>query len=154
MEIVLNDTEQRLAKYLAKKRFEHNRKSHTTNARIGPQSDEETDLEGIGAEIAYCKLMNVFPDTNIDERPANDCILKNGKTVDVKTTKYKNGHLIAVCKKAKMEEQPDIYALMVGVFPKYRFAGMMDSKELLKEERLKDLGYGPTFAAKQQELHT
>ena len=62
MVVTLNDAEQRLARYLARQRYESNRNQGVTNNRVGPQSDEVTDLEGIAAEIAFCKLFNVYPD--------------------------------------------------------------------------------------------
>jgi hypothetical protein len=149
MTITLNDAEQKLARYLAASRHASNRSEGTKNSRIGPQSDEQTDLEGIGAEIAFCKIHNIYPDTQIAERPAADAYLPDGTTVDVKATPYPNGHLLAVRWK-KCDVQ--MYSLMVGTFPTYRHAGMMPAPELLRPERLKNFGYGDSYAAKQSEL--
>ena len=57
-----------------------------------------TDLEGIGAELIYCKVNNLYPDleTDIYPLPEEDAITKQGLRVDVKSTKYPNGHLLAV----------------------------------------------------------
>ena len=49
--ITLNTAEQRLAKFVGRERDRNGRRNGYTNLRIGPQSDEETDLEGIAAEI-------------------------------------------------------------------------------------------------------
>ena len=149
--VELNEAEQELARSVARLRFENNRSDGTYNAKIGPQSNEETDLEGIAAEIAYCKLMNVYPDLETNRgRPNWDAVLAHGETVDVKATIYEKGKLLA--RPVKAHKPPDTYALMVGRFPKYALAGHMSSKELLQEHRLGSLGYGATYIAKQHEL--
>ena len=150
MWVELNVAEQRLATYLANARYAISRKDSLTNAKIGPQSNELTDLEGIGGELAFCKLMNIYPDIQLGDRPLADATLWNGLRVDIKTTVYKDGSLLAAHWKDGVGV--DLYALMVGKFPRYRLAGLMDSKELLKPERLKDFGYGQSYAAAQSEL--
>ena len=46
----------------------------------------------------------------------------------------------------------ELYALMIGEFPVYTFKGFMRREDLLKEERLGNLGYGQTYIAQQHEL--
>lgn len=150
MTITLNEAEQRLAKFLAKGRSDANRASNTQDCKIGGQSGELTDLDGIAAEIAFCKIHNVYPDLNLDARPAADCILHNGASVDVKSTRYASGRLLAVRWK---KPNVDMFALMVGVFPSYRYAGSLSAVELLSDTKLRDLGHGMTYAADQSELH-
>lgn len=149
-EIVLNAAEQKLAHYLAKCRHEKNRHHGVSNARIGPQSDYETDLEGIAAEIAFCKVMNVYPDTQTDEWKDADAITPSMGAVDVKATKYKNGRLLV--RTTKVDKAIDAYALMVGVFPRYLFAGWVPASELITEENIKDLGRGDTYVLDQNRL--
>ncbi len=146
--ITLSEAEQRLAKFLAKSRYENARKKNIKNNRIGSQSDSSTDLEGIAAEIAFCKLFNLYPDLQIGELPAYDAMLRDGRAVDVKATKYQSGHVTAVMNKKDMPA--DLYALMVGTFPSYRFAGFCRGDELMAS--IKDLGHGPTHAISQDKL--
>ena len=150
MEIELNKAEQRLAKYLAKARYQKNRSTNTENQKIGPQSNEETDLNGIGAEIAFCKYFNLYPDLSTEHRPKEDVVMHDGISVDTKTTKYNNGHLLAPIWKKKIST--DFYALLVGDFPTYRFAGFISGKELFSDKNIKDFGYGDTYGVKQEEL--
>lgn len=150
MLVELNEAEQRLAKFLAKARYENARSKNIPNKKIGPQSNELTDLEGIAGELAFCKLMNVYPNLQTVVIPEDDCLLLNGLRVDVKTTKYKNGRVLAAS--WKEENTIDVYALMVGEFPSYRFAGMISAKKLLVEERKINLGHGVGYAATQDEL--
>lgn len=151
MIIELNDAEQRLARYLALARYRNARKKGIVNHRIGPQSDELTDLEGIGGEIAFCKMMNLYPDLQIEYIPGYDCVLPDGTKVDVKTTKYENGKLLSV--PWKEPKDIDVFALMIGGIPRYRYAGMMKAKELLQEHRKQNLGHGVVYVATQDELY-
>ena len=149
MIITLNEAEQRLARFIATGRTNAARSNHITDRKMGSQSNEQTDLEGIAAEIAFCKMHNVYPDLNINARPAADCVLPNGLSVDVKATRYDSGRLLAVrWKKTNVH----MFALMVGEFPSYRYAGAMSAVELLREERLRDFGHGLGYAADQSEL--
>ena len=152
-EVSLNAQEQAIFRFLARSRYKNNRSAGTRNAKRGPQSDEQTDLEGIGAEFAFTKLFNLYPDFSIEPRTAEndtgDCMLRDGRSVDVKATQYRTGKLIAVpWKKAGV----DLFALMTGTFPVYTFRGFMQADELLRQERLGSLGYGPTYIAGQAEL--
>ena len=150
MFIELNEVEQRLATYVAKLRYLGARENGRPNMKIGGQSNELTDLEGIGAEIAFCKLANVYPDLNVKHLRDEDCYTHNGYAIDVKSTTYENGRLLAV--RWKKPDNIDFYALMVGKFPKYRLSGFMRAEDLLKPERLKDFGHGLGYAADQDQL--
>jgi hypothetical protein len=152
-EVSLNPQGQAICRALPKKRHANNRKAGTRNAKRGPQSNEQTDLEGIGAEFAFAKLFNSYPDFSIQPRNADedggDCKLRDGRAVDLKATQCPTGKLIAVpWKKAGAK----LFALMTGVFPNYVFRGFMEPGELLRAERLGSLGHGPTYIAEQDEL--
>jgi hypothetical protein len=150
MTITLNEAEQKLATYLAKQRHSNNRERGVTDRRVGPQSSHETDLQGIGAEIAFCRIINVYPDTDVGHTPLADCVTINGHTVDVKATKHQNGHLLVA--KWKDPQGVHAYALMVGEFPTYRMAGMAPSYEVFRPDRIKNFGHGEGYAVGQGEL--
>ena len=90
--VLLNAQEQALCRYLAKLRHNNARNKNVKNNKIGGQSDEMTDLEGIGGEVAFCKLFNLYPDISIEVRNSKtdkgDAVL-NDLVIDVKTTKYR-----------------------------------------------------------------
>ena len=151
IEITLNEIEIRLAKCVGKKRFELARKKGRANLRVGGQSDYETDLNGAAGEIAFCKAMNVYPNLIVGEIDEYDADIPEG-TVDVKTTKYRNGRLLAV--RSKKMRQADLYALLTGKIPHFRFIGMAKGSELFKDENIKDLGRGPGYVLDQSELTT
>ena len=151
-DVILNEAEQRLAQYLAKRRHDAARMDGIPDMKMGPQSAYDTDLEGIAAEIAFCKIMNVYPDTDIvvGTRPISDAYTTSMGSVDVKATKYKNGRLLATTK--KQANHPDSYALMVGEFPRYKFVGWVPAEELLMKKNIRDLGHGEGYALDQSML--
>lgn len=155
--ITLDPTEQLICKAIARRRYENARNMNVKNSKMGGQSNEETDLEGISSEMAFCKLFNIFPDLTVQVRSSTegtddgDATLRDGRTVDVKSTKYTTGRLLAVrWKKPKI----DLFALMIGKFPTYTFKGFMKSEELIKPERIGNLGHGDGYIAEQYELKT
>jgi len=119
---------------------------------MGDQSNELTDLEGIAAEIAFCKLANIYPDLDLDHTNPADCYLRDGRAVDVKSTIYSSGRLL--CVRWKNVTEVDLFVLMVGEFPRYRCAGFASSAELMQSNRLVDLGHGVGYSATQNELQS
>ena len=154
MIVELNSTEQKLAQYLAKARYENARGRNKPDLKKGPQSNEQTDLEGIASEIAAAKAVNVYPDleTDLDDLPELDLLTRNGYSIDVKATTYPNGKLITAL--WKKDKSCQFYMLVVGKFPKYRIAGIMSANELMRDQRIKNLGHGNTYTAEQTELQS
>lgn len=156
--VSLNEIEVRICTEIAKARYESNRAQNVTNARIGGQSNEATDLEGVAAELAFCKLFNLYPGQSLVIAPrsasryedAGDATLHSGHQVDVKATVYPSGKLTAP--PWKHNPLVDCYALMIGACPTYTFRGFMTREELIRKDRLGTLGHGPTYIAYQTEL--
>lgn len=147
--IILNKFESKIAKIMGKKRFEQNRKHGIRNEKIGPQSNAFTDINSSGGEIGFGKLFNLFPDLDFDHRPIHDYMLHTW-TVDVKTTNYNNGRLLARLKCAK--KPCDLYALMTGTLPTYIFRGFIVKEEFLIDRCIGDVGHGKTYIALQSAL--
>jgi hypothetical protein len=147
--VKLTETEQKISIYIAKKRYQNARSKGITNNKKGPQSNYETDLEGVASEMAAAKTLNLWPDLQIEKIPEHD--LKFGPfTIDVKTTKYKTGKLIAA--KHKIEKSCDYYMLMIGSFPEYSCAGFCKKENLLNNNTLANLGWGELHAVDQINL--
>jgi hypothetical protein len=146
MKIVLNDTEQIMARQLAKRRHDNNRARGVVDRQIGKQPSEETDLNGLGAEMAFARIFNLYPDLG-DTPGKEDGTTRKGYSYDVKTTKYKNGRLLAVMN--KRVEDCEFYVLMIGEFPSYTVTGYASAKELLSGKYIEDLGHGKGHAMKQ-----
>ena len=149
--VVLNDIEQELAQRVAKERYNKARKNNRTNLKMGNQSNEETDLNGVGGEIAFCKAYNLYPPLVTGEIDTYDCVMHDGKKIDVKTTIYKTGHLLAM--KTKKEGDVDAYVLVTGSMPNYTIVGCATDTELLKESNLTDkFGHGEGYGLSQEQL--
>ena len=150
--ISLSENEQRLAIHIGQKRYANARLKNIKDTKIGDQSNEETDLEGFAGELAFCKVMNIYPDLETGNNlPPYDCIDYYGVTYDVKTTKHTNGHLMATLKKKK--NPPDKYVLLIGIFPRYDIIGEIGSEEFLQEVNIGNLGQGPCYLLTQAELN-
>jgi hypothetical protein len=118
--------------------------------KMDDRTDEEIDREGMAGEIAFCKLANIYPDYSISIRRGGiDCVF-NGMTIDVKTTRYRYGKLLAT--KNKHVSYVDVFVLMIGEIPYFEFAGWLYSDELLAEENIRNLGHGYGYAVDQHNL--
>lgn len=146
-EITLNSFECGVAAAMAKDHHER-----ILAGASAPMSKIEALLEGHGAELAYGKWANLYPPLELGP-DRYDFMLPDGRTVDVKVTSYPKGRL-AVEQKLVFS-CVDLYALMVGVFPVYRFAGYFPADQLFKLERLKILNpeHPPAYCADQSELN-
>ncbi len=151
--IILNDPEKKLASYLARKRSDVNKKIGAKEMQQGDQDTEKMEQNSTGGELAFCKALNIYPNMAV-ERPDDgiDCYLPDGRSVDIKTTEYEKGKLSAALWTPNKKVIPDIFALVIGSFPKYRVVGYMESIELLQTHRIEKLGATPTFTAEQIEL--
>lgn len=149
-EIELNDLEQKLAKYMGYKRFQYCRKVGAKSTVYGNRNPSNSEVSQYGAELAFCKIMNIYPDTAYDKFNPEDCILSGHTRIDVKYTDLETGRLLA--KKKDWSNPPDYFALMIGKFPKYRFAGFMKASELLTDRRLDRTLPFPAYTAQQYEL--
>jgi hypothetical protein len=139
-QITLTEFEQRLAKALAKERNQRSLAA-TKNQRVdGNRTDLELNIEGVGAEIAYCRMFNCYPDfSTTPRRGGYDCIV-NGQTVDVKANAHiGNPYLLA--SQGKTFQDANIYALMIGSWPTYFFGGWLRACDLLKSENITNFGY-------------
>ncbi len=154
----LSQTEQRIVRFIAKQRSEANRRQGIVDARVGPQSSTELDIVGFGAEMAFGKMFNIYPDFSIEPRKGSADCIRFGDAIDVKATTYPNGRLLAVPSKELLAA--DVYALMIvnwaykdeNAVAEFRFAGFARAGELLTPERLTNLGHGPTYALSQGDL--
>jgi|TARA_R110000796_G_scaffold107080_2_gene217820 hypothetical protein len=147
--VKLNANEIHLAKQLANERHTKNRKAGIPNRKRGPQSEEVTELDGVGGEIAFAKALNLYPD--LKDYPGKHDMVIAGKTVDVKTTRYPGGHL-----EVSTDKNPgdvDIYALVIGEMPDYQVVGWMCGDRLMNKKRLYTHRSGSkVYRASQSEL--
>lgn len=115
----------------------------------------DMNLNGFGAELAFCKLCNIAFDSSTIEKESHfnkvDATLINGITVDVKNTTYSNGKLIV--RTGKEQKYVDIYALVIGKFPNFIFSGWIKYEDIIQPKFIEDLGWGPAYSLTQSNLN-
>ena len=117
VEFTLTELEQYLCRRGAKMRFTNNRKKHVPISKVGPQSHEKTEILGLGGEIAVARWLNIYPDLTTHTRQGGADLTSNtGKRIDVKTTMYKTGKLLAMMNTAYPDI--DIFVLVIILFYK------------------------------------
>jgi hypothetical protein len=134
--------------YCARKQIENGKT--VRDFQMGDQDALVITQLGVAGEIAFCKLMNIYPETDPTAIRKHDCVIDEW-LVDVKTTPYANGKLLAHMKKKVTDV--DIYVLMSGKWPHYVFCGWAWSKNLIHPSKVRDLGHGKTYMMEQDELN-
>ena len=157
IEVMLNENEQKIIEYIAKTRHSSAREKGFDDKQISDDSKYNIDLDGFGGEFAFCKAFNIMPSFVTGQADKADCIMADGTTVDIKTTKYSSGHLIAPM--TKNVGDVDIYVLVIKISESnFRIVGFRGSGKLIS-----DYGYqchqdnpkfsGKGYALPQLELH-
>ena len=137
--VSLNQEEKDFCSLLALKRYNQARNNNIENTIVKYSNDFlEADREGIFAEMAFCKLVGVYPEfvftiAVMSVKSGNDFgdVLYQGKSIDVKSTRHEHGKLIS----HGINPHVDYYSLMVGNNGDYRLAGLMKADKLCTKER-------------------
>jgi len=137
--VELDEAERGICRAIAGARNHLNHEAGVEDKRVGTVfNDEQINLNGFGGEFAFCKLFNLFPDFTLEIRGADtdtgDATLPSGHTVDVKTTVYPSGKLMA---SPSEKTNHDVYALMTGGFSSYTFRGFIATHTLHTDEFLR-----------------
>lgn len=154
--VILNSTEQAFCQYISDRRHSNNTSNNVKDYNVLIGSKNDFEFQGICGELAFCKLFGIYPNFIFDisvrnsSNDSGDAVLPNGKNIDVKTTRYKNGKLIAG--HWKKSSKCDYLALMVGEKSKYEYRGAIASKDFFIESRLGTLGYVTDYIAEQSDL--
>ncbi len=146
--VVLNSNEQKIAVLMGEQRYKTNREMGIKNRKAGPQSVHQTEVEGVGGELAFGKAFNLYPD--LSTSPGDYDFKMVDTTIDVKTTPYFSGRLVVPT--YKKISDCDVYVLVVGEMPNYTIVGWLQSQHIINDEHLGDLGTGTVYLAEQTEL--
>jgi hypothetical protein len=149
IDIILTETEQRIAKHIGSAREANNLKNNTKDGKMGKQDSLQANIEAVGAEFAVCRYLNVYPDLDMDSWAVADCVY-HGYSIDVKWSPRDEADMVAKKKKASMI--CDIYIRVCGSMPNYKILGYNSSKELFHDSRKTDLGYGETYFIPRSEM--
>lgn len=151
MVVTLTPSEMKIAAYVFNSKQQYSKsKNHKDNI---VKDVTKSRLDGFVAEFAFAKQFNYWPDMNPMMNPQGiDFTLRSGLTVDIKTTRHTKGRLITY--PDKKNRACDIYILSVlTADDTIKFVGYATKEELFADSSLVDLGYGPTYAVDQKDLH-
>lgn len=150
MGITLSQNEMKIVTYVFNSKQKHSSSLNHKDKMI--KDADQTRLDGFVAEFAFAKKFNYWPDMNPAMNPEGvDFTLRNGLTVDIKTTRRANGRLITY--PDKKNKACDIYILTVLTSDDtVEFKGYATKEELFADSSIVDLGYGPTYAVDQNKL--
>lgn len=126
--------------------------NNVTDQQVGKNDTWAIDIDGVVGEFCVAKHMNLCPDLTVGIRSGGfDLKSRKNKTIDVKTTRVKNGHLLATLDKA--DKSCDIYVLVVVDDKGGDIIGWASRENLFRDENLKDLGHGLGYAMPQERLN-
>lgn len=141
--ITLNKWEYQIVTYVATTRFNLARGSNKQHVIYG--IDEiQNEINSYGAEFAFCKYNNCYPDLSPGQLLPHDATI-NGITFDIKQTHRRNGNLLVRTKEVPISP-PDFYVLMIGERDKYFIVGMISGFDVLQEKNIRyDLPFPAYF---------
>ncbi len=120
--------------------------------QMGKDDTWAIDIDGVVGEFCVAKHLNVWPDLTVGIRSGgSDLVLKNGSTIDVKTTRHKSGRLLATLK--KVGDPCDLYVLAIVDDRGSNIVGWATKEELFVDGNKTDLGHGVGYAMTQEKLH-
>ena len=102
----------------------------------------QADVDGMVAEMCFGKLFNYYVDMGLGKKKA-DFVSRKGETIDVKSTRYKTGKLLATLD--KKNDPCDLYVLMVVDDHGAWYRGFVRKEELFQESNIRDLGRGSGY---------
>ena len=151
MIVHMTPPESAMALTLAVMRQTNSRASGVVNKQMSKQNPIEIERDGVLSEMAFGKQFNLYPDFSVHPRKGGaDLITHQGLRIDVKATRYKSGRLLIHIDKTI--EDVDIYVLAIIDGDDVDFVGYIKSADAIKQEYVKDLGYGVGYVIEQTSL--
>ncbi len=124
MTIKFEKGEAGLIKSYADSVFAERRRTGTKDRRISRKhSSEWINLNGLAAEFAVARALNLYPNISLKKDSGYDLVLGDLK-IGVKATDYEKGSLIVD------RPEADVYVLVVGRFPEMRVVGYCERENL------------------------
>jgi hypothetical protein len=134
MKVELKPSEYAMCCYLSAMRTLVNTQSGVSEKKMGSDDGYKIGVDGLVAEIAFCKHFNIFPDLSFDPRGGgHDCIFHN-RRVDIKSTKP--GRTTVYLPERKKHNKIDMYVWCYVDFRSVEILGYFFPLDLFKPENL------------------
>jgi len=145
-------TELDICMYVGKMRHTITSQKGTERKQDDKQNSLQLSINGVITEYAVAKTLNLNFDLNCDFRKFGaDLTLRDGRTIDVKSTYTAGGNLNAVG--WSVEKPCDVFVL-TEIHPSHvRIVGWIGRGKFLRPENLKDVGHGKFYSVAQSELN-
>lgn len=141
-----------LAQHLAVERLRASGPTRT-NDQMGhlddqPGAREKADVAGVAGELAFAKAYNLWPDLDSSGPCTVDVCLRDGRTVDIKTTPVKGGNLIANRKPHKT----DLMVLVEADGSDFHIIGFIPTQQVERDENLEPMHGRLVYKVPREEL--
>lgn len=150
----LTPFEQAVAKELGKARQRANDDAGLRDRKATERNSEEMHIDAAGAEIAVCRLLNVYPDLDVQtgngERAVHDARWITG-TLDIKYTYHGNGGIAAPS--WKKNKACNFYILVTGKMPDFTVVGWTWGDLIFEDEYFKPEWSVPGYLFPQDKLN-
>lgn len=94
------------------------------------------EIQGVAAEVAFAKYYNLYPPMDIGMKPGSADFIVDGRSIDVKQSKYGDARLIVPPYKLESNRSCDSYVLVTGEMPSMRMMGYARREDLCNPKNL------------------
>ncbi len=152
LKVSLTREEGRVVRAIAQLKTDNNIAANTKTSWDRGKDPYEPDLQGYGAEVAFCKAANLFVDLSSNNRKGGiDCTLPDKTTVDVKWTSRPQHELFVKANRKKLGDA-QVYVLLGGRFPDYEVIGFATEEEVFAAPVIKAT-YAENYTLYEHQLH-
>jgi hypothetical protein len=156
IKVTLNEGEQELVMMMGHLRNQRHQDRGEIGAAYGREGVprevlvEDGHIQGFGAEMAFAKAYNRYPDFSLKPDDGYDIVMNHKVRVNVKHTRLEYGRLLAPIE--SQVDDCDSYVLVRGELPTYYIIGWCYSLDLIREERIDYTLPVPGYAMPTHEL--
>lgn len=135
MMVELKPSEYAMAVQLAANREFVNKDFGVSDKQMGQDDGFKISVDGIVAEFAVCKFLNVWTDLSFDPRGGGHDLIRKGEKVDVKSTKF--GRTTVFLPQRKKYNDIDRYVWCYVNFRTVEILGSFKPEEIFIDANLK-----------------
>jgi hypothetical protein len=138
----LTKLEQDLAKFVGNRRTDVNEaRKLKYSLKTTKQTIREINLDGSAGEIAFAKMMNLYPNLYTEAPQKKADYVVNTTKVEIKTSRWETAHLLL--DKSQVSFDIDLYVLLIGTMANgFKFAGAITKKDFVIEENYRKFKTG------------